>query len=46
MDRGDGDLQKIDEKENLINPFTKAFKIKEFNDHKSKMGVRYCIDWL
>ena len=39
MDRDDIDLQKIDEKENLADPFTKALRIKEFNDHKSKMGI-------
>ena len=46
MDRGDVDLQKIDGKENLTNPFTKALDIKEFEDYKSKMGIRYCINWL
>ena len=37
MDRGDVDLQKIDGKENLADPFTKALAIKEFDNHKSKM---------
>ena len=46
IDRDDIKLQKIDRKVNLADPFTKAFKIKEFDDHKSKMGIRYCIDWL
>ena len=46
MDRGDVDLQKIDEKKNLTDPFTKAPRIKEFNDHKLKMDIRYYIDWL
>ena len=46
VDRGDVDLQKIDEKENLANPFTKALAIKEFDNHKSKMGIRYCAEWL
>ena len=46
MDRGDVDLQKIDGRENLTDPFTKALKIKEFDDHKSKMDIRNCIDWL
>ena len=44
MERGDVDLQKIDEKENLADPLTKALRIKEFNDHKWKMGIRYCSD--
>ena len=39
MDRGDIDLQKIDKKENLTDPFTKALVIKEFDNHKSKMGI-------
>ena len=46
MDRGDVDLQKIDGKENLTDPFTKAITVKEFDDYKSKMGIRYCTDWL
>ena len=46
VDRGDVKLQKIDGKENLTNPFTKALDIKEFEDYKSKMGIRYCINWL
>ena len=46
MDRGDVDLQKIDGKENLADPFTKAIAVKEFDDYKSKMGIRYCTDWL
>ena len=46
VDRGDIDLQKIDEKENLADPFTKAIVVKEFDDFKSKMGIRYCTDWL
>ena len=46
MERGDVDLRKIDGKENLADPLTKALGIKEFNDHKWKMGIRYCSDWL
>ena len=46
MDRGDVDLLKIDRKENLTDPFTKAIAVKEFDDYKSKMGIRYCTDWL
>ena len=46
MDRGDVDLQKIDRKEYLADPFTKAIAVKEFDDFKSKMGIRYCTDWL
>ena len=46
IERGDIDLQKIDGKENLADPFTKALSIKEFNDHKLKMGIRYCNEWL
>ena len=37
MNRGDIELQKIDGKENLANPFTKALGIKEFDDFKWKM---------
>ena len=44
MDQGDIELQKIDEKENLTDPFTKALSIKEFEDHKLKMGIRYYTD--
>ena len=39
VDRGDIKLQKIDEKENLIDLFTKALSIKEFEDYKSKMSI-------
>ena len=46
VDRSDVDLQKIDGKENLADPFTKAIAVKEFDDFKSKMGIRYCTDWL
>ena len=46
VERGDVDLRKIDEKKNLANPMTKAFRFKEFNDHKWKMGIRYYFDWL
>ena len=46
MERGDIYLQKIDGKENLADPMTKALGIKEFNEHKWKMGIRYCSDWL
>ena len=46
VERGDVDLRKIDGKENLADPLTKALGIKEFNDHKWKMGIRYCSDWL
>ena len=34
MNRGDVELQKIDGKENLADPFTKALEIKEFDDFK------------
>ena len=44
--RGDFDLQKIDGQNNLADLFTKALKIKKFNDHKSKMDIRYYTDWL
>ena len=46
VDRGDVDLQKIDGKKNLADPFTKTIMVKEFDDFKSKMGIRYCTDWL
>ena len=46
MDQGDVELQKIDKKENLTNPFTKILDVKEFEDYKSKMGIWYCTDWL
>ena len=46
VDRGDVDLQKIDGKENLADPFTKAIAVKEFDNYKSMMDIRYCTDWL
>ena len=46
VDRDDVDFQKIDGKKNRADSFTKALRIKEFNDHKLKMDIRYCIDWL
>ena len=45
VDRGDVDLQKIDGKENLADPFTKALGVKEFDDYRWKMGIRYHADW-
>ena len=44
MNRGDIELQKIDGKENLADPFTKALGIKEFDDFKWKIGIRYYPD--
>ena len=41
---GDVDLRKIDGKKNLADPMTKALKIKEFNEYKWKMDIRYCSD--
>ena len=46
MKRDDVELQKIDEKENLVDPLTKALGIKEFDEQKQKMGIRYYSDWL
>ena len=46
VERDDVELQKIDGKKNLIDSFTKALGIKEFDEHKWKMRIRYCINWL
>ena len=46
VDRSDVDLQKIDGKKNLADPFTKALAIKEFDNDKLKMDIRYCAEWL
>ena len=46
MNRDDVELQKIDRKKNLTNPFTKALSVKEFEDYKIKMGIQYYTDWL
>ena len=46
VERGDINLQKINKKENMADPFTKALKIKEFDDFKWKMSIRYYFDWL
>ena len=46
VNRDDVELQKIDGKKNLIDSFTKALRIKEFDDFKWKMGIRYCPDGL
>ena len=45
VERGDVDLQKIDGKENLADPFVKALGVKEFDDCRWKMGIRYNTDW-
>ena len=42
MDWGDVELQKIDGKENMTDPFTKALGVKESEDYKSKMDIQYC----
>ena len=39
VDRGDVGLQKIDERENLVDLFTKALEINKFDDHKLKIGI-------
>ena len=44
MNRSDVELQKIDGKENLADLFTKALSIKEFDDFKWKMSIRYYLD--
>ena len=41
MDRDDVNLQKINGKDNLADLLTKALVVKEFEDHKMKMGIRY-----
>ena len=46
VDCGDVELQKIDGKENLADPFTKVISVKEFNNYKLKMGIRYCTEWF
>ena len=46
VDRGGVDLQKIDGRENLADPFTKALEIKKFDEQKSNMDIRYYTDWL
>ena len=46
VERGDINLLKIDGKENLADPFTKALGIKEFDYCKWEMGIRYSSDWL
>ena len=45
MERGDIDLRKIDGKENLADPLTKALGVKEFDDYRMKMGIRYHANW-
>ena len=46
MNWGDVKHQKIDKKENLADPFTKALEIKKFDDFKWKMDIKYYPDWL
>ena len=46
MERGDIDLRKIEENENLADPLTKPIGTKQFDDYKRKMGIRYSTDWL
>ena len=46
VERGDIDLRKIDGKENIADPLTKPLGIKEFDDYKRKMGIRYSTNWL
>ena len=41
IEQGDVELQKIDRMENLVDPLTKALGIKEFKEHKWKMGISY-----
>ena len=46
VERGDIDLRKVDGKEYLADPLIKPLVIKEFDEHKRKMGIRYSADWL
>ena len=46
MDRDDVDLQKINGKKNLADLFTKAQAIKKFDNHKTKMDIRYYAESL
>ncbi|XP_070054655.1 secreted RxLR effector protein 161-like [Nicotiana tomentosiformis] len=40
------EIQKVDGKQNVVNPFTKALGTKEFDKHKWKLGIKYKSDWL
>ena len=34
------------QRRNLADPLTKPIGMKEFEDYKRKMGIRYSTDWL
>ena len=46
IERGEITIQKVDTKDNIADPFTKALSQKVFESHFSKMGVRRETDWL
>ena len=46
IERGEIKIQKVDTKDNIADPFTKALSQKVFESHFSKMGVRRVADWL
>ena len=46
IERGEIMIQKVDTKDNIADPFTKALSQKLFENHFSKMGVRREADWL
>ncbi|KAI4313268.1 hypothetical protein L6164_026260 [Bauhinia variegata] len=42
----DVQIQKVEGKENAVDPFTKALGSKEFDKHKWKIGLKFMTDWL
>ncbi|KAL6344314.1 hypothetical protein AAG906_037888 [Vitis piasezkii] len=46
IERGDVKIEKVDGKENVTDPFTKALGITQFDKHKWEVGMKYMTDWL
>ena len=46
LEHGDIKIEKVEGKENVVDPFTKALGIKEFDKHKWKVGMKYMSNWL
>ena len=46
IEHGDVKIEKVDGKDNATNPLTKVLGIKEFDEHKCKVGMKYMSNWL
>ena len=46
VERCDVIVERVDTKNNLTDPFTKALSMQQFDRHLDSMGIKYRGDWL